>query len=288
MDSCCRKSYSLKWGEHSLLLSERTCIMGILNITPDSFSDGGRFFNRDAAIEQGLALEMDGADIIDIGGESTRPYSEDVSAKEELARVIPVIDALRGNVRVPISIDTCKAEVAREAIRAGASIVNDISALRFDSEMPSLIAQAGVPVILMHMKGTPGNMQDNPVYDDLIPDVSGFLADAVKRAETAGIKRNMIILDPGIGFGKTAEHNLIIIRELSRLKDLDLPLLLGPSRKAFLGKILGKEPMDRDLGTMAALCAGILNGAHIVRVHNVQMARDTVRVMDSIVKGSPL
>ncbi len=277
-----RKKYSLNWEGHSLQFDERTLVMGVINITPDSFSDGGLFFDRDKAIEQGLALEREGADIIDIGGESTRPYSEKVSLKDELERVIPVIGALKSKVNIPISIDTCKAEVAGQAIAAGASIVNDISALRFDPEMAPVIAEAGVPVILMHMKGTPGNMQDNPVYDDLLSEITDFLNNAILTAEKAGIKRDMIIIDPGIGFGKSFEHNLTIIRDLARFKILDRPILMGISRKAFIGRITGKDPLERDVGTMAAVSACVLNGAHIVRVHNVKMAAETVRVLDSI------
>jgi dihydropteroate synthase len=193
---------------------------------------------------------------------------------------------LKSKVSIPISIDTCKAEVARQALEAGASIVNDISALRFDPEMASVIAEAGVPVILMHMKGTPGNMQDNPIYDDLIHEIFDFLHNAIGMAESAGIKRDMIILDPGIGFGKSFDHNLTIIRDLTRFQALDRPILLGTSRKAFIGRILDKDPEERDVGTMATLSAGILNGAHIVRVHNVKMAYETVKVIDSIRMGS--
>jgi dihydropteroate synthase len=280
-----RKKYSLNWGENSLQLNNRTLIMGVLNVTPDSFSDGGLYFNKDAAIERGLALEHGGADIIDIGGESTRPYSEEVSLEDELARVIPVIDALKDRLKIPISIDTCKAEVAKQALKAGASMINDISALRFDPAMVSVAAEAGVPLILMHMKGTPGDMQDNPVYNDLISEIFDFLNNAIGMAEKAGIKRDMIILDPGIGFGKSFDHNLTIIRDLARFKELDRPIILGTSRKAFIGQILGRNPEERDVGTMATLSAGILNGAHIVRVHNVKMAFETVRVIDSIRSG---
>jgi dihydropteroate synthase len=280
-----RKKYSLNWGENSLQLNNRTLIMGVLNVTPDSFSDGGLYFNKDAAIERGLALEHGGADIIDIGGESTRPYSEEVSLEDELARVIPVIDALKDRLKIPISIDTCKAEVAKQALKAGASMINDISALRFDPAMVSVAAEAGVPLILMHMKGTPGDMQDNPVYNDLISEIFDFLNNAIGMAEKAGIKKDMIILDPGIGFGKSFDHNLTIIRDLARFKELDRPIILGTSRKAFIGQILGRNPEERDVGTMATLSAGILNGAHIVRVHNVKMAFETVRVIDSIRSG---
>jgi dihydropteroate synthase len=256
--------------------------MGVLNVTPDSFSDGGLYYQRERAIEQGLALERDGADIIDIGGESTRPYSEEVSCDQELSRVIPVIEALKGKLRIPISIDTCKAEVARQAISAGASIINDVSALRFDPEMASVAAKAGVPVILMHMKGTPGNMQDDPQYDNLILEILDFLEDAIDRAVKGGINKDLIIVDPGIGFGKSFAHNLEIIKKLNRFSSLDRPILLGTSRKAFIGGILGNDPDKRDIGTMATVSAGILKGAHIVRVHDVKMAQETVKVTDAI------
>jgi dihydropteroate synthase len=279
-----QKEYTLSWPGHSLVLGKKTCVMGVLNATPDSFSDGGRYFNHDKAIEQGLSIARDGADIIDIGGESTRPYAQLVPEEEELSRVIPVIEALKKEIDTPISIDTCKAGVAAAALKAGASIINDISALRFDSRMAPVAAEAGVPVILMHMQGTPGNMQDNPFYNDLIPEIIDFLKSAIDSAVKAGVKREMIIIDPGIGFGKNFNHNLEIIRNLARFTELDLPILFGPSRKAFIGRILGKEPAERDAGTMAAVSAGVINGAHIMRVHNVKMAVDTVKVIDEIIK----
>jgi dihydropteroate synthase len=278
-----RKEYTLSWPGHSLTLGKKTCIMGVLNATPDSFSDGGRYFNLDKAIEQGISLARDGADIIDIGGESTRPYSQFVSEEEERNRVIPVIEALTKEIDKSISIDTCKAGVAEAALKAGASIINDISALRFDDHMASVAAGAGVPVVLMHMQGTPGNMQDKPSYNDLIPEIIGFLKAEIGTGLNAGIKREMIIIDPGIGFGKNFDHNLEIMRNLDRFAELDLPVLLGPSRKAFIGRILGKKPSERDAGTMAAVVAGIINGAHIVRVHNVKMAVETARVVDEII-----
>jgi dihydropteroate synthase len=259
--------------------------MGVLNVTPDSFSDGGRYFETGRAIEHGIQMHRDGADIIDIGGESTRPYSESVSAAEEIDRVIPVIEALGKEIAVPISIDTCKAPVAREALKAGASMINDISALRFDSEMAGTAAQARVPVILMHMKGTPGDMQKNPVYGDLILEITDFLREALDRCEAAGIQRDLTMVDPGIGFGKTFDHNLQIIRELHRFQCLDRPILFGPSNKAFIGHILKKEPHERDTGTMAAVAAGVMNGAHIVRVHHVRKAVETVRIIDAIKRG---
>lgn len=279
-----RKEYTLSWGDNNLNLGRKTCVMGVLNVTPDSFSDGGRYYCRDNAIQQGISLAREGADIIDIGGESTRPYSDPVPEEEELERVIPVIERLRKEISKPISIDTCKASVAEQALKAGASIINDISALRFDRGMASVAASAGVPIILMHMQGSPGNMQVNPSYKDLIPEILDFLKKAAEGAVAAGINRDMIMIDPGIGFGKTFEHNLTIIRELKRFSVLDLPVLFGPSRKAFIGRILGNEPDERDIGTMAAVSAGIMNGAHIVRAHNVKMAVETARVMDEIIK----
>lgn len=277
--------FTLKWLGHVLPLGQRTHIMGVLNVTPDSFSDGGQYLDRDEAIRQGLRLAEDGADIIDIGGESTRPYAERISLQEEIDRIIPVIESLRRALNLPISIDTFKAGVAREAIRAGASIINDISALRFDPEMVSIAAGAGVPVILMHMKGTPADMQKNPTYESLIPEIIEFLRDAKARAISGGIKEEMILLDPGIGFGKTFDHNLQIIRDLAAFCRLGQPLVLGSSRKAFLGHILNKEPQERDTGTMATIAAGVMNGANIVRVHNVKMALDTVRVIDAVKRG---
>ncbi len=279
-----RKEYTLSWGGHSLELGKKTCIMGVLNVTPDSFSDGGRYYIKDKAIEQGISLARDGADILDIGGESTRPYSDPVPEDQELERVIPVIEGLRKEIGIPISIDTCKAAVARQALKSGASIINDISALRFDGGMAAVAAETGVPVILMHMQGTPGNMQANPSYHSLIPEIMDFLKAVIERAVAAGIKREMIIVDPGIGFGKTGEHNLKIIGGLDRFSLLGMPVLLGTSRKSFIGQILGKDPDERDIGTMATVSAGIMNGAHIVRVHNVKMAVETARVIDEIIK----
>jgi dihydropteroate synthase len=259
--------------------------MGVLNVTPDSFSDGGRHFEWEAAVEHGLRMAKEGADILDIGGESTRPYADEVSEQQELDRVIPVIRSLAREVKLPISIDTVKARVAREALQSGACMINDVSALAHDAGMAPLAAEAGVPVILMHMKGTPRTMQENPVYRDVVSEVMEFLKGAEERAVGAGVNRELIILDPGIGFGKTFDHNLTIIRELRRFSILKRPLLLGPSRKAFLGRILGNPAMDRDNGTMVTVAAAVLNGAHIVRVHNVKSAVETVKVADAIRRG---
>ena len=278
--------FVLNWEAHHLDLSRRTHVMGVLNVTPDSFSDGGHYFEADRAVEHALAMDRDGADIIDIGGESTRPYSKKISIAEEIDRVIPVIETLQGKVSALISIDTCKSTVAEEALKAGASIINDISALRFDPEMAQIAARAGVPVILMHMKGTPGDMQKNPVYDDLINEILDFLKDAVDRAETDGISRELTVVDPGIGFGKTFDHNLRIIRDLSRFKSLGRPVLLGPSNKAFIGHILDREPHERDTGSMAAVAAGVMNGAHIIRAHNVKKAVETVKIIDAVKRGN--
>ena len=275
----------LSWSGHELQLGERTQIMGVLNVTPDSFSDGGRFLDHDRAIEQGLNLAREGADIIDVGGESTRPYSRKVTTQEEIERVVPVIEALSRELTLPISIDTFKAEVAQKALEAGAAIINDISSLRFDPDMAGVAALAQVPVILMHIQGTPADMQNHPTYQDLMGEIIVFLQEAIERAVKAGIRRELLMVDPGIGFGKTFDHNLEIIRELGRLLTLQQPILLGSSRKAFIGHILNKEVPERDLGTMATIAAGILNGAQIVRVHNVAMALQTVKVIDAIKRG---
>lgn len=271
----------LDWRGFSLDFSKRTFIMGILNVTPDSFSDGGRFFDRAAAVRRAEQMAEEGADIIDIGGQSTRPGSEPVPLEEELRRTMPVIEALAGRVGVPISIDTFRAEVARRALEAGASMVNDISGLRSDPEMPSAIAAQNVPVVVMHMKGTPRDMQENPTYEALIPEIMDFLRESVRIAEESGIDK--VVIDPGIGFGKTFDHNLEIINNLSEFTLLERPLLIGPSRKAFLGGILGgAPPTERLEGTAAAVTACILNGANIVRVHDVKEMVKVARVADAI------
>jgi dihydropteroate synthase len=280
------QAFLLRWWNYTLELGRRTHIMGVLNVTPDSFSDGGIYFDKDKAIAHGLSMAKAGADIIDVGGESTRPYSGKISVEEELDRVIPVIQALSKDVEIPISIDTFKADVARQALKAGASMINDISALRFDPGMILVAAEAGVPVILMHMQGTPTDMQINPTYKNLIPDILDFLKSAIDKGVAGGIRKEMIIVDPGIGFGKTFDHNLQIIGELKAFNALERPILLGASNKAFIGHILQKEPHERDTGTMAAVAAGVLNGAHIVRVHNVKKTLETVKMIDAINRGS--
>lgn len=264
-------------------LGTRTLIMGILNVTPDSFSDGGLYLQHERAIAQGLKLAEDGADIIDVGGESTRPGANPVPVKEELRRVIPVIEGLRKESQIMISIDTYKAPVAEAALAAGAEMVNDISALRFDKAMTSLLAEHDLPVVLMHMQGEPRTMQENPRYNDVVSEVSEFLRERIAAAVAAGIAE--IIIDPGIGFGKTVEHNLEILRRLAELKALGRPILIGPSRKSFIGQLTG-APLDERLpGTIASVVLGIAGGADIVRVHDVLEIKRAVQVADAIIRG---
>jgi len=273
----------LAWGNFSFDFSHKTFIMGILNVTPDSFSDGGLHFEASSAIKSAIRMAEDGADIIDIGGESTRPGSEPVSIEEELRRTIPVIEALSKEIKVPISIDTCKAEVAKKALDAGASMVNDISGLRFDTGMRKVVAEYKVPVVIMHIKGTPRDMQKNPVYEALLPEITEYFREGIRIAREAGISEDKIIIDPGIGFGKTAEHNLEIIHRLYEFTLLEKPLLIGPSRKAFIGKILGDLPAgERVEGTAAAVAVSIMNGANIVRVHDVKEMSRVSKVADAI------
>lgn len=273
----------LSWRNHSFDFSKKTYIMGILNITPDSFSDGGLFFDRAAAIEQALRMAEDGADIIDIGGESTRPGSEPVPVEEELKRTIPVIEAVVKEISVPISIDTYKADVARRALDAGASMVNDVSGLRYDPQMAQVVAFHEVPAVIMHMKGQPKDMQQNPSYEALVPEILDYLRASIRLAKDAGITEDMMIVDPGIGFGKTFEQNLRIIHDLREFTLLEKPVLIGVSRKAFIGKILGDvSPVERLEGTTAAVAVSILNGADIIRVHDVKEMARVAKVADAI------
>jgi dihydropteroate synthase len=276
----------IQWSNFSLDFSKKTYVMGILNVTPDSFSDGGLFFKEKKAIDHALRLVEEGADIIDIGGESTRPGSEPVSAQEEIRRTIPVIKAVSREVKIPISIDTYKADVARHAIDAGASMVNDISGLRFDPDMPKVVSEYKVPVIIMHIKGRPKDMQQNPQYEALIPEILDYLRISIRLAENFGIREDMIIIDPGIGFGKTFEHNLKIVKNLKEFTRLGRPVAIGVSRKAFIGKILGDVPPSERLeGTLAAVAISIFNGANIVRVHDVKETAKVCKVADAIKKG---
>jgi len=273
----------LVWRNFSLDFSKKTYIMGILNITPDSFSDGGLFFDKSVAIQRALQMVEDGADIIDIGGESTRPGSEIVPVEEELRRTAPVIAAIAKEITIPISIDTYKAEVAQRALDAGASIVNDISGLRFDPEMTKVVSEYKVPVVVMHIRGKPKDMQINPVYEALIPEIMDYLRGSIRFALDAGIQDDMIVIDPGIGFGKTFEQNLTIIHNLQEFTSLEKPVLIGASRKAFIGKILGDEsPGQRVEGTAAAVAISILKCANIVRVHDVKEMVKVAKVADAI------
>ena len=273
----------LNVSDYTFDFNQRTYIMGILNVTPDSFSDGGKYFDEDKAVRRAIQMVEDGADIIDIGGESTRPGAEPVTIEEELRRTVPVIKSVVKHVRIPISIDTYKSEVARRALDAGAAMINDISGLNFDPEMARVAAQSGVPVIIMHIKGEPKNMQRNPVYHALIPEICEYLQDGIKRSVDTGISADKIIIDPGIGFGKTFEHNLEIIHNLAAFKILEKPIMVGPSRKAFLGKILGDVPSEERLeGTAVAIAISIINGAHIIRVHDVREMVRIAKVADAI------
>jgi len=253
-------------------------VMGILNVTPDSFHDGGRFAASDQAIDEALRMESDGADIIDLGGESSRPGAEPVGVSEEMERVIPVLEGIRRRSDIPISIDTTKARVAQEALGAGASIVNDISALRADPEMACVVAEAGCCVILMHMLGTPETMQANPTYEDVVEEVATFLRERVAVATEAGIRRERIWVDPGIGFGKRLEHNLQLLQGIDRLAAIGMPILVGLSRKSFLGQILDAPSADRLEGTISANAVAIARGAGIIRVHDVKEGRRTADV----------
>ena len=279
-----KDGFIIKCKHVDLHVNRRTHIMGIVNVTPNSFSDGGLFFDPERAVNHAMELVDQGADIIDIGGETTRPGSKPVSADVEIDRVVPVIEKLAHKIDVPISIDTYKSDVAEKAIKAGADMINDISALRFDSEMVETVARHDVPIVLMHIKGTPENMQQNPHYKSIMSEIIQYLEESIELALRGGIERSKIIVDPGIGFGKSLEdgHNLIILNRLSEFKSLGMPILVGPSRKAFIGDILDADVTDREEGTAAAVSAAVLNGANMIRVHNVGMIKKTVKVIDAI------
>ena len=260
----------------------RALVMGILNVTPDSFSDGGLFSDASAAVAHAEDMASEGADIIDVGGESTRPGSAPVSSEEQISRVLPVIETLAKRIPQAISIDTTSSEVARRALEAGAQIVNDVSALRSDPEMGDLLAEKGAPVVLMHMLGRPKTMQADPRYDDVVAEVAEFLRERMTVAENYGIGRGQIIVDPGFGFGKTLQHNLDLLRRLKALGALGAPVMVGTSRKSMLGMLLGVPPAERVFGTAATLAAAIERGAAIVRVHDVHAAVHVVKVMAAI------
>ena len=257
--------------------------MGIVNVTPDSFSDGGKFFTLESAYKHSKKLIKDGADIIDIGGESSRPGSKSISPEKELERTIPLISKIRSNFpRTVISIDTTKSEVAEQAILSGANIVNDISGLSFDDNMVKVVSKYGVPLVVMHMQGKPETMQDAPYYNNLIEDIKSFFEEKIRYATRFGVQKNRIILDPGIGFGKSYKDNFKLINQLEKFNSFKLPILIGPSRKSFIGIALNEEPESRLEGTLAAVAAGILRGAKIVRVHDVKQIGKVAKIIDLI------
>ncbi|MCJ7588010.1 MAG: dihydropteroate synthase [Candidatus Aminicenantes bacterium] len=282
-----RQDIRFRTRDRGFLLGRRTWIMGILNVTPDSFSDGGLLRDAEAAVERGLALAADGADIIDVGGESTRPGAEPVPAEEEIRRVIPVVDGLRKHSKVLISVDTTKSQVARRALDAGADIINDVSALRFDPDLAGVIAEARAGLVLMNMKGTPRTMQAAPFYEDLLAEVRGFLESRLREAVSAGIAAESVLLDPGIGFGKRLEHNLTLINRLDVFADLGRPLVLGTSRKSFIGKILNAPLQERLEGSIASAVLGVVRGAHVLRVHDVREVGRAIRVAEAIRDEEP-
>jgi dihydropteroate synthase len=272
----------LEWPKGQLDFSKGCLIMGVLNVTPDSFSDGGQFFELDTAIEHGLKMAADGAAIIDIGGESTRPGSEPVSPEQQIKRVIPVIRALCKEITLPISIDTNNYEVAKAALDAGVAMINDITALS-DERMGRLAAEQQVPVVLMHMQGTPQTMQIEPKYDDVVSEVQQFLLDRAERAEQLGIPKERIFIDPGFGFGKTLEHNLLILRSIRKFVETGYRVLIGTSRKSFIGKLTGREkPAERIFGTAATVALCVAAGVSIVRVHDVAEMADVVKVIQAV------
>ena len=273
---------ALKARERLIPLGACPLIMGVLNVTPDSFSDGGRYLDPDAAVAHAVAMAEQGADLIDIGAESTRPGSDPVDEKEEIRRLIPVVGAVCRKVSVPVSVDTTKAAVARKALDAGADIVNDISALRFDPLMKAVVAETGAGLVLMHMQGTPQTMQQAPSYRDVIEEIRQFFVERIRAALEAGIGAEQILLDPGIGFGKNLAHNLSVLAHLDALVALDYPILVGVSRKAFIGQVLDRPGDERVMGTAAAVAVAILRGARVVRVHDVTRMRDVVKIVNAI------
>ena len=271
---------------------KKTYIMGILNVTPDSFSDGGKFFSIYDAVNHAIRMQNEGADIIDIGGQSTRPGAKEITVEEERTRVIPVLEKLIRKIKIPISIDTYKSEIAKEAIKLGARMVNDVTALRADKNLAGIVAHYNVPICLMHMKGEPRSMQENPSYKDVVKEISVFLKERADFAISNGIKKDKIIIDPGLGFGKRTgsgiEDNCEILRRLSEFKDLGYPLMIGPSRKTFIGNVCGKDKQlpvpERLEGSLAAACLAVFNGADIVRVHDVKETRRCIDLIDYIIR----
>ncbi len=285
-----RKKFRLKLPSGTLVLGERTLVMGVLNVTPDSFSDGGKYEELEIAVAHALAMEHAGADILDIGGESTRPGSQEISASQELDRILPVLEGLRARLKIPISVDTRRSTVAELALRAGAEIINDVSGLKNDARIAGIAAKYGVPLILMHMRGEPATMQRGPFARDVMKDVTRGLRESVAKARKAGVAKSQIILDPGIGFGKSHSQNYELLQKLPQLAVLGHPLLVGTSRKGFLGATLARNgkpvpPEERIWGTAATVTASILGGAHIVRVHDVAEMAQVARVADCVVNA---
>ncbi|RLB04073.1 MAG: dihydropteroate synthase [Deltaproteobacteria bacterium] len=280
-----RKTFSLRCRGGGLKLGEKTLVMGVLNVTPDSFSDGGLFFEPAKAIEHGLKMAEEGADIIDVGGESSRPGSDPLPLDEELRRVIPVIEELASRLKIPISVDTYKSQVAERAIEAGAQMINDISGLRFDPQMAYVAARYDSPLIIMHIKGTPKTMQQEPFYEDLMGEIIAYLHQAIEKATSAGVDPQQVIVDPGIGFGKRVQDNLVILNRLHDLNVLGRPILIGTSRKSFIGAVLGLEVHQRMIGTLATVAVAAMKGAHIVRVHDVAPVKQVVDMVDAIINA---
>jgi dihydropteroate synthase len=286
-----RKTFHLRLRSGLVRLGERTLVMGVLNVTPDSFSDGGKFVDAKRAVQHALEMEHDGADIIDIGAESTRPGSVGISAAEELRRLLPVLEALRGKLKIPISVDTQRSTVAELALAAGAQIINDISGLRGDPDLARVVAEFAAPLILMHMRGTPRTMQEGPFARDVMRDVISGLRKSIATAKKIGVKRSQIMIDPGIGFGKTHSQNYELLAKLPQLAELGHPVMVGTSRKGFLGATLAKNgksaPAEaRIFATAATVAASILNGAHIVRVHDVAETKQVALTMDALLSAN--
>jgi dihydropteroate synthase len=278
-----RKQFELRCRGGDLQLGKRTLVMGVLNITPDSFSDGGLFLEPAKAIEHGLLMAKQGADIIDVGGESSRPGADAVPLDEELRRIIPVIAGLASRLEIPVSVDTYKAQVAEQAIEAGAQMINDISGLSFDPQMPAVAARFDTPLIIMHIKGNPKTMQQAPHYDNVMGEIIASMRAGIERAERAGVDPHQVIVDPGIGFGKRVQDNLSILKRLDELAVLERPILIGTSRKSFIGAVLKQEVDQRMIGTLATVAVSVLKGAHIVRVHDVPAIRQTAAMVDAII-----
>jgi dihydropteroate synthase len=286
-----RHNFRLELPSRTLILGQRTLLMGVLNVTPDSFSDGGKFLDPRRAIEHGLEMERAGADLLDIGGESTRPGSTETPADTELARILPVLEGLRDALKIPICVDTRKSQVAEAAIAAGAQIINDVSGLRTDPRIAEVAARRGVPLILMHMRGEPATMQKKPFARDVMKDVTQGLRAAISKARHARVRKSQIVIDPGIGFGKSFEQNYELLRKLPEIAKLGYPLLVGTSRKGFLGATLARDgksapPEERLWATAATVTASILGGAHIVRVHDVREMAQVARVADCLLDAA--